>query len=65
MKISQGNLNADKIEYPDGINCCVWYPTTKDGDSGICFDFPYEDIDDFILLLEKLKKIKATVYKES
>ena len=65
----QGKLRADKITYPDGIGCCVWYPLVERGkvedeETGICFDFSYDDIDDFIKLLQKLKKAKANVYKE-
>lgn len=54
----QGNLRGEKIEYKDGIGCCVWYPF-KDGedeDMGICFDFSFSDIEDFIALLNTLKE---------
>lgn len=58
----QGKLRADKQAYPDGMGCCIWYPfpmskknDTKE-DAGVCFDFAYDDIDDMIKLLKKLKK---------
>lgn len=63
----QGKLRGDKIKYPDGIGCCVWYPLKlkgKNESTGICFDFSYSDIDDFIKLLTKLKRAKADKYKE-
>ena len=62
----QGNLRGDKIKYPDGIGCCVWYPLKtkgKDEETSICFDFSYSDIDDFIKLLKDLKKAKAIRYE--
>jgi len=54
----QGKLRANKVQYKDGIGCTVWYPFDEsDGedDGGICFDFSFSDIDDFILLLQALK----------
>jgi hypothetical protein len=54
--IKVGNLRADKVEYVDGIGCCIWYPLGDDEESaGICFDFPFEDIEDMIKLLNRLK----------
>lgn len=65
----EGSLRADKVQYKDGIGCCIWYPIEEKEksemeDCGICFDFAYEDIDDLIKLLKKLKKVKAEKYKE-
>lgn len=57
-----GNLRGEKVRYTDGDGCCIWYPIETDGDEtiGLCFDFPASDIDDMILLLQGLKKAKAT-----
>ena len=63
MKVKSGKLRGDKVKYKDGIGCCVWYPLDGDENSGICFDFSFSDIDDFITLLGKLKKRKVTIYK--
>lgn len=64
----QGKLRADKVLYKDGIGCTVWYPFDNDDgseDTGICFDFGFEDIDDFILLLQRLKEVGSDYYEES
>ena len=63
----QGKLRADKVSYKDGVGCCVWYPFPDgdDEDTGICFDFSYEDIDDIILLLQHLKLVAPDVYEET
>ena len=61
--IKRGNLYGDKIQYEDGISCCVWYPAPEEDDEledfGLCFDFSYDDIDDLIALLEEMKEIEA------
>lgn len=68
--IKRNKLRADKIEYHDGIGCCIWYPLGAeenedyDETTGICFDFAYEDIDDMIQILEELKEIKAEKFEE-
>jgi len=58
--IAKGKLRGEKIAYKDGVGCCVWYPFTaasdSDEDTGICFDFSTDDIDDFIALLRALKE---------
>jgi len=64
MKVKSGKLRGDKVKFKDGIGCCVWYPFGDDEDCGVCFDFDFADIDDFIVLLEKLKRRKATIYKD-
>ena len=60
MSIKKGELRGEKVEYTDGVGCCVWYPfVTAEGkeiDSGVCFDFAADDIDDFIALLIALKE---------
>jgi len=65
--IKQGALRGEKVKYSDGVGCCIWYPlgdNPENDDGGVCFDFPEEDIDDFIALLQKLKAIEARVYKD-
>jgi len=62
--VQQGGLRGEKVQYPDGVGCCVWYPWEDDTDTGLCFDFPEEDIDDLIVLLQKLKVVEARTYKE-
>jgi len=55
-----GELRGDKIEYPDGVSCSIWYPLEENGDhegDGVCFDFSLEDIDDLISLLNILKSV--------
>ena len=59
--IKSGALRAEKLQHrKGGVSCVVWYPVSgKSEDIGICFDFRYEDIDDFISLLEMLRKSRA------
>lgn len=60
--IKTGRLRGDKIQYEDGIGCCIWYPMGTDKElegMGICFDLSYDDIDDLITLLQTLKTIEA------
>ena len=65
MSIKSGALRGDKTSYRDGIGCCVWYPMSEaELEMGMCFDFSFEDIDDFIKLLKKLKRARAEVYEE-
>ena len=59
-----GNICGDKVEFEDGIGCCIWYPFDDDEDSGCCWDFAFEDIDDLIELLKQLKDMKAEDGKE-
>lgn len=62
----QGNLRADKVLYKDGVGCCIWYPfpghEDDDEDMGICFDFSYDDIDNFIALLQTLKIVEPDIF---
>jgi len=62
----KGNLRADKVKHDDGTSCCLWYPFPgaegEEEDSGICFDFYYEDIDDMIALLQELKTVEPDVF---
>lgn len=62
--IKNGKLRADKIKYKDGVGCCIWYPLGGDDESGICFDFDGDDLDDMIELLRELKDLKPKIFKE-
>ncbi len=62
-----GVFRGDKIRYPDGVGCTIWVPYEYEGveeDCGLCFDFAYKDIDDLIIVLNKIKKARANVYKD-
>lgn len=67
--IRSGKLRGSKVQYEDGIGCCVWFPfgegEDEDEDCGIAFDFPFEDIDDFIGMLEMMKLEEAEIYNEN
>ena len=58
----QGPLHGEVIQYEEGIGCSIWYPDGEDDDSGIAFDFPLEDIDDIIALLQTLKAAQPDIY---
>ena len=59
MSIKVGRLKGEKKTFPDGVGCCVWFPLVgEDDDMGICFDFLPEDIDDFIVLLQRLRDME-------
>lgn len=61
----QGPFRGEKLQYKDGIGYCIWYPLVYGDDeeeSGLCFDFTNEDIDDLILLLATLKSAPADKY---
>lgn len=57
--IKQGNFRGEKVSYPDGIGCCIWIPIDEEEDTGICFDFAAEDLDDLIYLLIALREADA------
>jgi len=63
--LRRGYLRAEKVEYPDGIMCCIWhvFPGVEAGDDkeemGICWDFPFEQLDDLITMLEELRSAPA------
>ena len=61
---AQGNLRADRIRYPDGVGCCIWYPLPGTEDAGICFDFHADDIPDMIKLLQTLQDAEPDVFVE-
>lgn len=60
-----GNIRGDKVKYPDGIGCCIWHPFPDDENTGVCWDFEFEDIDDIINLLITLKEAEPEIYKET
>lgn len=60
----QGDLRADKIQYPDGVGCCIWYPLPGTDNAGICFDFSAEDIPDMIKLLQTLQDADADIFED-
>jgi hypothetical protein len=66
----QGKLRGEKVQYPDGVGLCVWYPLpptdpNDEEDSGICFDVAAVDLDDLINLLLELREAQADVYEET
>ena len=67
--LRRGDLRAEKIEYPDGIGCCIWhiFPGAEgdDEEMGIGWDFSFEQIDDLISMLEELRDVPAEVYNDS
>jgi hypothetical protein len=59
--VQYGKYRGEKIQYKDGVGCCLWLPFDDDDESmGICFDFPYSDIDEIIGLLQAIKQVEAT-----
>lgn len=56
-RIEKGKLRGEKCGYKDGVGCCIWYPFPGCEDTGHCFDFAFEDIDDLIALLKELKQV--------
>lgn len=63
-----GELRGDKVRYPDGTGCEVWYPIERDGDiledSGICFSFRARDIPAMLWLLIKLLFAKPDIFED-
>jgi hypothetical protein len=61
IKSSNGIFRADKVQYEDGIGCCVWYPAGNGDDEnmGLCWDFGFSNIDELINLLKILKHVEA------
>ena len=67
--IKQGKLRGDKIKYKDRINCTLWKPfkhsgitDEEDEESGLSWDFSFEDIDDLLELIKKLKESEPDIY---
>lgn len=64
--IKHGKYCGDKIQYPDGVGCCIWIPIGDQDELkfGICFDFSEEDIDQLVELLQQLKVAEVMDYVE-
>ena len=63
--LKRGNFRGEKILYPDGVGYCIWIPLDQEDDSiGLAFDFPGEDIEDLIFLLNDLESIEPELYEE-
>ena len=60
MSIKAKNFMGEKIQYEDGIGCCIWECFGEDDNAGIAFDFDYNNIDELIDLLQQLKIAKPT-----
>lgn len=66
-----GNLRGAKEKYKQNVWYSIWYPLPSLGEgdevleeSGLCFDFAEEDIDDAIALLQHLKTSDVNDYTE-
>jgi hypothetical protein len=59
MEIISGYWRGEKIEYHNGIGCCLWMEP-----SGLCVDFWYEDIDDIMTVLKTMKTAKPERWKD-
>ncbi len=62
--LKSGKYRGEKVLYPDGIGCCIWVPFGDDEDSGLCYDFSFDDIDSIIDILKQMKDVEAEVFKE-
>ena len=64
--IRQGVFRAEKVEYPDGVGCCLWriFPD-GDEDTGICWDFAFDELNDVTALLDKLKVAPVEQFETS
>lgn len=63
--VKSGLYRAEKVRYPDGVGCTVWRlfkDSSDDHDSGLCFDWPYEDHADFLKVVNGLDADKEEVY---
>lgn len=59
--VKQGRFRAEKVQYDDGVGCCLWMVRPElPEDTGICFDFAEGDLDDLIGVLQLLKKAPIT-----
>jgi len=64
--IKKGNFRLSKVQYPDGIGCCVWTPLDEEDDScGVCYDFDFDEIDDLIQIIREAKTLTADIYEET
>ncbi len=46
------HLRVERTVYDDGENICIWKPFDDDTNSGLCFDFDSEYLNEVIGLLE-------------
>jgi len=60
--LRKGEFRADKVEYEDGIGCCIWrlFPDSDDEEIGMCWDFAYDELDDILFVLNGLKDDEET-----
>lgn len=57
-------IKCQKVKYKDGVSYCIYHPLEKDEESGICFDFPEQDIGQLISLLQEYKTKEPEIYEE-
>jgi len=50
-----GHLRVERIACDDGESICIWQPFDDDSNSGLCFDFDSEYLDEVIGLLEQCR----------
>ncbi|HBD93201.1 MAG TPA: hypothetical protein DC057_03420 [Spirochaetia bacterium] len=62
--LKSGKYRGEKVLYPDGIGCCIWLPLDEYEDTGLAFDFSYDDIDDIINMLQLIRGVEPEIYKE-
>jgi len=63
--LRRGLLRAEKVEYPDGVGCCIWRVwEDADEDMGVCWDFSFDELNDILALLTELRDAPAEVYEE-
>jgi len=67
-----GKLRGAKEKYNENVWYSIWYPLSGLDDednlfeeTGVCFDFAENDIDDAIALLKHLKTADVNDYTES
>ena len=64
--LRRGNLRAEKVQYGDGIGCCIWRPFKgSSGDMGSCWDFALDELDDILALLTELRDAPAEPMTEN
>jgi len=60
-KYSSGKIGGEKINYPDGVGCCIWVKFDEE-DGGHCFDFSGEQLPDIKSVIEQLINAEAEEY---
>ena len=59
--MAKKQLRSEKFQCDDGSTwCTIWYPSKTDPETGLCFDFRFEDIAEIIEHLEALKTAPAS-----